>query len=71
MGNFSLLHPLTNNGITKRNRYRTSLHYTPKKNALKISDMHNYITRYNADFINKRRETVDAAYQLRGSLAGV
>ena len=40
--------------------YRTNIHHTLKKNPLKLNDLRDFITLYNADKINKRKETYHA-----------
>lgn len=40
--------------------YRTNIHHTLKKNPLKLNDLRDFITLYNADNINKRKETYHA-----------
>jgi type I restriction enzyme M protein len=40
--------------------FRTNIHFTLKKNPLKYEDLSDFISCYNADNINKRKETYDA-----------
>lgn len=40
--------------------YRTNIHHTLKKNPLRLNDLRDFITLYNADNINKRKETYNA-----------
>ena len=40
--------------------YRTNIHHTLKKNPLKLNDLRDFITLYNSDNINKRKETYNA-----------
>jgi type I restriction enzyme M protein len=40
--------------------YRTNIHHTLKKNPLKLEDLRDFITLYNSDNINKRKETYNA-----------
>lgn len=40
--------------------YRTNIHHTLKKNPLKLDDLRDFITLYNSDNINKRKETYNA-----------
>jgi type I restriction enzyme M protein len=39
--------------------FRTNIHFTLKKNPLKYEDLSDFISCYNADNINKRKETYD------------
>jgi type I restriction enzyme M protein len=39
--------------------YRTNIHHTLKKNPLKLNDLRDFITLYNSDNLNKRKETYD------------
>jgi type I restriction enzyme M protein len=41
--------------------YRTNIHHTLKKNPLKLTDLKDFITCYNADNRHKRKETFHAA----------
>lgn len=40
--------------------YRTNIHHTLKKNPLKLEDLRDFITLYNPDNRNKRKETYNA-----------
>jgi type I restriction enzyme M protein len=42
------------------------VHHTLKKNPLKLSDLHDFITCYNADNRHKRKETFDAVANPEG-----
>jgi type I restriction enzyme M protein len=46
--------------------YRTNVHHTLKKNPLKLSDLQDFITCYNASNRHKRKETFDAATNPEG-----
>lgn len=40
--------------------FRTNIHFTLKKNPLKLEDLHDFIQCYNLENINKRTETYHA-----------
>ena len=40
--------------------FRTNVHFTLKKNPLKLEDLHDFIDCYNPENIHKRKETYDA-----------
>lgn len=46
--------------------FRTNIHFTLKKNPLKLEDLSEFITCYNADNIHKRKETYHAETNLEG-----
>ncbi len=46
--------------------FRTNIHFTLKKNPLKYEDLSDFISCYNADNINKRKETYDAEKNAEG-----
>jgi type I restriction enzyme M protein len=46
--------------------YRTNIHHTLKKNPLKLSDLQDFITCYNAGNRHKRKETFDAMSNSEG-----
>jgi type I restriction enzyme M protein len=46
--------------------FRTNIHFTLKKNPLKLEDLHDFITCYNAENISKRTETYDSASNTEG-----